>query len=254
MIIDFHTHARPGQGKIDDFLQAMDEHRIDMAVIHAVGEDAEELAEVNEYVYKAVQAHPDRLRGFASVMPFAPDAPELLQHYIEEYGFLGLKLHPPMQNFSPIDPGIIPLMHKSIELDVPVLFHTGPIFAQKAVTAYGDPLLLDQLAIGLPEAQIIIAHGDPLGPDPVIAAKHPHVYMDTTIVFARMARLIPGIGKELLEWMRTDDKLIFGTDANPAKTWRFAYSLDPILEMDVPKESRAKILGGTAAKLLKLTG
>jgi predicted TIM-barrel fold metal-dependent hydrolase len=252
VIIDFHTHARPGDGNIDDFLRAMDQNSIDMAVIHAVGVDAQSLAEVNDYVHQVVRAHPDRLIGFASVMPCEPDAPELLQRYVEDYGFQGLKLHPSMQNFSPIDPRLIPVMLKCIELDVPALFHTGPIFAQKAITAYGDPLLLDQLAISLPEAKIIMAHGDPLGPDPAIAAKHPHVYIDTAIVFGRLARLIPGVGEELLEWMRTDEKVLFGTDANPGKTWRFAYSMEPILKMDVPEESRAKILGGTAAKLLKL--
>ncbi len=252
MIIDFHTHAKPGDGDIKDFLNGMDETGIDMAVLLPLAAEAAALREANDYIHGLVKAHPDRLIGFASVVPYAPGAAELLQHYVEEYSFKGLKLHPPIQHFPANDPRITPVVAKCVELDIPILIHTGPIFMREAVTAYGDPMLVDDLAMRNPEAKIVMAHGDPLGPDPSIAAKHPHMYIDTALRYARIARLIPGVGEDLLDWMRTDEKVIFGSDAHPTRTWRFAYNLDPLRNLEVSAESKRKILGGTAAKLLKL--
>jgi len=201
---------------------------------------------------KLIKEHSDRLFGFCSVMPKDQDAPKILEDHID-LGFKGLKLHPPIQNFSPTDPQISPIVEKAIELDIPVLFHTGPIYLRTALTAYGSPLLLDELAIRYPKLKIVIAHGDALGPDPAIAAKHPNVYVDTTIRLAELTELMPNIGKHYLSRLRDkDDKLIYGSDTNPARTWRFKYNLDAIEVMDIPEESKEKILWKNAAKLLKL--
>ena len=251
MIIDFHTHA-PERGEFKDYLDSMDENKIDMAVIHPLGESVEEVCRSNDYVYSLIKQHPDRLMGFASVMPREPGAEKLLERYIKDYGFKGLKLHPPMQNFSPVDPLITPVIEKAIELDIPILFHTGPIYAQKATIAFGDPLLFDELAIRHPDLTFVMAHGNPLGYDPCIAAKHPNVYLDTTLRLAEITRVMPNIGELYLDLLRGDDKLIFGTDSNPSRTWRFKYNLEAIEKMNVPQESKEKILWKTAAKLLKL--
>ncbi|MEA4907796.1 MAG: amidohydrolase [Chloroflexi bacterium] len=251
MIIDFHTHA-PERGDFNDFLKGMDENKIDMAVLDALGVTVAEAARSSEYVHSLVQKYPDRLMGFATVMPREPDAAKLFEHYVKDLGFKGLKLHPPMQNFSPIDPLIGPVIEKAIELDVPILFHTGPIYAQFATVAFGDPLLIDQLAIRYPQAKMVMAHGNPLGYDPSIASKHPNVYVDTTLRLAEVTRVMPNIGELYLDLLRGDEKLMFGTDANPTRTWRFKYNLDAIDQMQVPQESKEKILWKTAARLLKL--
>jgi predicted TIM-barrel fold metal-dependent hydrolase len=120
------------------------------------------------------------------------------------------------------------------------------------VIRFGESLHIDELAIRHPETKIIMAHGQPFSHDPYIVGKHPNVYMDTSVRFANIARLIPNIGPELLNWIRSDEKVIFGSDASPTKIWRFKYNLDPIREMPVSEESRQKILCGTARKLLKL--
>ena len=254
MVIDFHTHAgRPGQlggeGTIEDFLRAMDEKGIDIAVVSGQGNAPED----NEFIYGLVKAHPDRLVGLARVQATLTNAPERLERYVKDFGFRGLKLSPSSEGYSPTDPLLTPLVLKCIEFDIPILFHTGAMFGRTSRTAYGDAVLFDELAIRHPEAKMVLAHGDPLGPDPYIAGKHPNVYLDTCIRFAQLARLIPGLGEELLKWMRTDEKLIYGSDAIPSREWLFEYNLDPILRMDIPEGTRNKILGGTAARLLKLS-
>ncbi len=251
MVIDFHTHIQP-RTDVDHFLAEMDKEGIQLSVVLALGQDQEELEESNRLIASLVEKHPSRLAGFASVTPTRKNAVKDFEELVRNHGFRGLKLHPPIQHFSIDDPRVSPLMEKCAELDLPVLFHTGGVFLREGVIKFGDPLLIDELAIRHPNTTMIIAHGNPFGPDPYIAGKHPNVYLDTTLTFAQVARLIPRIGPEMLDWMRSDDKILYGSDANPNRTWRFKYNLDPIREMDVSEESRAKILGGTARKLLKL--
>ncbi len=251
MIIDSHAHA-PQRGDFKDFLKGMDENGIDIAVLCPLGTSVQEISQSNDYIWSLVKQHPDRLIGYASVMPREEDAAERLERYIRDYHFRGLKLHPPIQNFSPVDPLIAPVVEKAIELDIPILFHTGPIYAQKAITAFGSPLLIDELAIRYPEAKMIMAHADPLGCDPAIVSKHPNVYGDTTLRLADVTKVMPNIGELFLDALRGDDKLMFGTDSNPSRTWRFKYNLDAIAKMPVPQASKDKILFKTAAKLLKL--
>jgi len=271
MIIDAHAHLREGQGEVADFIAAMDEVGIDKACVSNIVRNAlQNPDEINRFVFDAVQRYPDRLIGFACLLPQLADSDKLLERYVRDYGMKGLKLHPPIQDFSPTDPSIFPVVEKAIELDIPILFHTGPIFVERARLRYADPILIDDLALAFPEAKIIIGHGDPLGYGPVIAGKHKNVYMDTTIVFARIARFIPGIAEETLEWMDVGtqsnrpgragkdplagaDKLLFGTDAVQLHTHRFKYGLEPILNMQIPQEAKAKILGGNIARLLKLS-
>ena len=263
MIIDFHTHYHPGQGKIDDLLRAMDEQGVDMAAICAVAAPGGDngLA-ANRLIYETCQAHPKRLVGLGCVIPYHSDAPKLAKFYIQEYGFRGLKLHPSIQQFYPSEARIYPLIEKAIELDAPVLIHTGAVPIPGTRSRYDDPLEIDDLALVYPQAKLVIAHGDPFGTAPAIAGKHPNVYMDTTTTFARYCRLIPGLGEETLRFMglvtaenRTlpgSRKTLFGTDANPTKPWRIQENLEPLQKLNIPAEEKAMILGGNAARLLKI--
>jgi hypothetical protein len=253
VIIDFHTHVRRGKGDVKEFIRAMDQRGIDMSVVLPIVPSPAGLGEsTNEFVHELTRAYPDRLIGFACVLPTLEDAPAELERAVVDYKFRGLKLHPPIQNFSLLDPRIYPTIRKAVELDIPIIIHTGPIFARESRMRYAGVTDVDDLALIFPEATLVIAHGDPLGDAPVIAAKHPRVYMDTAIVFGRWCRLIPGLAEETMRWMRTSDKLIYGSDANPERLYRFDESLDPVKSMDVAEDAKANVLWKNAARLLKL--
>ena len=217
MIIDFHAHASE-KGNFSDFLNEMDNNQIDLAVLCPLGSSVEELSRSNDYIHSLVKKYPERLIGFASVMPMEKNASELLDHYVNGYGFRGLKLHPPLQNFSPVDLIDEPIIEKIIELDIPILTHTGPIYSATAKISYGSSVLIDELAIRYPDLKIVMAHGDPLGPDPAIASKHANVYCDTTLRLADLSKVMPKIGELYIDLLRGDEKLIFGTDSNPTRT------------------------------------
>ena len=255
-VIDFHTHVRTGQGRVEDFIQAMAHNGIDMAVVAPIIPAFGEGESTNEQVRDLVQRYPDRLIGLACVIPYHDDAAQLLEYYIREFGFRGLKLHPPIQNFYPSDPKIFPVIRKAIELDIPILIHTGTPIVQTARGRFGDPQEIDDLALAFPEAKIVIAHGEPLGLGARLAAKHPNVYMDTAVAFVRTMRVIPAAGIEAFRVMaqgkqRGGEKIIFGSDANLLKTYRFKETLESIYRLEISEQERNMILGGNAARLLK---
>jgi predicted TIM-barrel fold metal-dependent hydrolase len=252
MIIDFHTHIRENRGEVKDFLKAMDANGIDKAVVHPIIPDHGLGRSDNEFVGSLVKKYHDRLIGFACVVPYEDGAVDELYRAVETYGFKGLKLHPPIQGFNIADSCMDRITEACIDLDIPILFHTGPIYSRTARMANSSSLAIDDLAIKYPDAKLVIGHGDPFGIDPVLVAKHPNVYMDTTIVFSYYVSLFPQIGPAVFERMRTPDRILFGTDANPLQGPRFAYNLDPLKAMDVPADIKAKLLGGNAARLLKL--
>ncbi len=253
MIIDSHTHVRKNKGDIKDFLNGMDANGIDMAIVHPIVPSDDEMGlSDNEFVGELIHQYPDRLMGYACVVPTEPDAQKELRAAVEKYGFKGLKLHPPLQNFSMLDPRVGPVIETCIDLDIPILIHTGPIYSHSARMCYSSSDAIDELAIRYPEAKFIIAHGNPFGNDPVYVAKHPNVYMDTTIVFSQWVELFPQLGPAVFEWMRTDDRILFGTDANPKNPARFAKNLDPIKALNITKVQMDKLLSGNIMRLLKM--
>lgn len=253
MIIDSHTHIREGRGNVKDFLKAMDENNIDMAVVHPIVPGSDSLGySDNEFVGKLVKQYPDRLMGYACVVPTEANAADELRHAVEKYGLKGLKLHPPIQNFSLLDPRIDKCIVACIEMDIPILIHTGPIYSRNARLALSSSEPIDDLAIRYPEAKFIIAHGNPWGIDPCMVAKHENVYMDTTSTFSEFISILPKLGPMTYEWMRTDERILFGTDANPLHTERFKSDITPLLSMDISDESKEKLFCTNIKRLLKM--
>jgi hypothetical protein len=257
MIFDMHMHVTPGQS-VDPLLRAMDENGVEMGAICTVVKPGDDADALNANVAAQVAAHPDRFVGLACVVPHENDAPDQLRRWIREEGLRGLKLHPSMQSFYPSEARVRPLILAAAELRVPVLVHTGTVPIPGTRSRFDDPLELDDLALEVPEARLILAHGDPLGDGPGIAAKHEHVHMDTTTTFARLCRLIPGVGEDTLRWMAMvsgvegSGKVLYGSDAHAAKPERVAYNLEPLQALEIDAAAKARILGGNARRLLGL--
>jgi predicted TIM-barrel fold metal-dependent hydrolase len=258
MVIDFHVHAFEDRGNVRDFIDTMDENGVDISVLMPVVPRWQGGGTTStEYVCDLVQRYPERFVAFATVVPFEDDAPARLERYVREYGCRGLKLHPPIQNFLPSDPRTFPVIWKAVELDIPVLYHTGAIFLPTARLRLSDPVEIDDLAIAIPAAKIVMAHGDPLGAHPVVAGKHANVWMDLSITFPRLAKMLPGLGANLLQYMSVftpfaADKLLFGSDASPGKPDLQRDALNAVQAIETDQQTKAKILAGNAARLLKL--
>ena len=255
MVIDFHVHIRPGKGNVKDLLDTMDQYGVDMAVMHPIASENDCLGYgSNDDAAKLVKAYPDRLMAFASVLPYKRNAAEELQRAVETYGMKGLKLHPTMQNYPMDHPCMYGIIEKCIDLDIPILIHTGTINLREARIAYCDSLPIDDFAIRYPEAKFVIAHGDPLGKDPAMVCKHENVYLDTTGTFARYVKMLPTVAPMAYKRMRKNTRIVYGSDASPLNAAiRMEDNLPPLRDLDlISEEDKRLLFCDNAKQLLKM--
>ena len=195
----------------------------------------------NEYVHDFCKDR-DMFIPFASINPATTTNPEnVLEKCVNEMGFRGLKLYPTYQHFYPNDSGIYPLYEKAVELEIPVMFHTGSSVFRHAKLKYGDPLHLDEVAADFPELTIIMAHsGRGFWYDRAffLSTIHRNVYME-------ISGLPP---RKLLQYFpeldRNADKVIFGSDWPGVESIR--ENVEAICSLGLSEEAVGKIVYGNA--------
>jgi len=80
----------------------------------------------NDEVIRFAQGNADVAIPFASIDPHrGPEGVREAKHLVSEGVVRGLKLHPPVQQFTPNDPFVYPLYEVFAEARLPVVFHTG---------------------------------------------------------------------------------------------------------------------------------
>ncbi|MFZ6010497.1 MAG: amidohydrolase family protein, partial [Bacteroidota bacterium] len=65
---------------------------------------------------------PEQLLPFISVDPRRPDILDWVKYYVEQRGFVGIKLYPPLGYF-PFDKRLLPIYEYAVQHDLPVLTH-----------------------------------------------------------------------------------------------------------------------------------
>jgi predicted TIM-barrel fold metal-dependent hydrolase len=210
----------------------------------------------NEYVgefCRAANAIPNPLDGpcgrlvpFASLNPFIEnDLAVELERLVETYGFRGIKVYPVYQHHYPNDSRLYPLYAKAQELGLPLLVHTGSSVFKGARIKYGDPLLLDDVAIDFPDLTILMAHsGRPFWYEQAfwMARRHENVYMEVSGLPA----------KKLLDYFprleMLAEKIVYGSDwpGNPD----LRRNMDTILAIPISEKAKKAILHDNAARIL----
>ncbi|GMV33174.1 MAG: metal-dependent hydrolase [Chloroflexi bacterium] len=283
MIIDFHIHLSlpehelPSvmewmrgnfQGDLDAYLKQiltpqgirryLQENDIDLAVGLAEVSPVTTGVADNDYTGKFCAeinriADPasgprGRVLPFASINPYiVNDLPAELERLVEEYDFKGIKVYPPYQHHYVNDPRMYPLYAKVQELGLPMMVHTGSSVFKGARIKYGDPLLLDDVAIDFPNLNILMCHsGRPFWYEQAfwMARRHENVYMEVSGLPA----------KYLLDYFpRLEElahKVIYGSDwpGNPD----LKRNVEAIRALPISDEAKQKILHDNAARILKL--
>lgn len=272
-IIDFHIHittadeytdwflkwlrAYAGEEALADLRQILsspqalldylDEQEIDYAVALAETNPAITGTSPNDRVAEFCRSS-ERLIPFANINPFVTaDVVGELRRCVGELGFRGLKLYPTYQHFYVNDPRLYPLYAEAQRLGTPIMVHTGSSVFRGARLKYGDPLYLDDVVVDFPELTVIMAHsGRGFWYDAAffLAQLHANLYME---ISGLPPRKLPTYFPNL---ERNADKIIFGSDW-PALT-DIKGNISAIRRLPLREETKGKILGGNAARVLGL--
>ena len=142
----------------------------------------------NDQVVEFALANTDIAIPFASLNPTrGAEAVREARRLVDAGVVRGLKLHPPIQLFSPDDRIAYPLYEVFAEKKLPVLFHTGHSGIGSGMRCggglrleYSNPMHLDDVAIAFPDMQIVIAHPSwPWQDEALSVAMHkPNVWID----------------------------------------------------------------------------
>lgn len=180
MIIDAHVHLddRGVTGvaaAADELARQMRVAEIDNVVaLHLESQPWS----VDEFA-KAVAPHRG-IHPFVNIHPEAAGATDKLVSAVRDLGFVGLKLHPRLQEFSVSSPKTIELVRHAGMLGIPVLIDAFPdgthLMQGFNVLAYAD------VAISCPRTRIVWAHmgGHRVIDMMMLAKRIPNVFMDTS--------------------------------------------------------------------------
>jgi predicted TIM-barrel fold metal-dependent hydrolase len=162
-------------------------------------------------------------------------------------GFRGVKLYPTYQQFYANDSRLYPLYAKAQEKGIPVMIHTGSSIFRGSRLKYGDPLYMDDVAVDFPELILLMAHsgrGFWYNRAYFLAKLHANVYMEISgLPPQKLLNYFP-------ELERVADKVIFGSDWPGMPHIR--RNIEAIRSLPLEEETKEKILGGNAARILGL--
>jgi uncharacterized protein len=209
----------------------------------------------NEEVVRFASDNADIAIPFASIDPHrGPEGVREAKRLVAEGIVRGLKLHPPVQQFSPNDALAYPLYEVFAEARLPVVFHTGHSGIGTGMPGgggvrlkYGDPMPIDDVAVDFPTLPIIMAHPSfPWQDEAISICLHkPNVYIDLSGWSPKY------FSPTLVQYANTrlKNKVLFGSDYPFITPDRWLADFEQISIRD---EVRPLILKENAVKLFGL--
>jgi len=210
----------------------------------------------NEDVIRFAAENPDIAIPFASIDPHrGKQGVQEAKRLVSEGVVCGLKLHPPVQQFSPNDALAYPLYEVFAEARLPAVFHTGHSGIGTGMPGgggvrlkYGDPMPIDDVAVDFPTMPIIMAHPSfPWQDEAISICLHkPNVYIDLSGWSPKY------FSPTLIQYANTrlQNKVLFGSDYPFITPDRWLADFERIAIRD---EVRPLILKENAVRLFGLT-
>jgi len=269
MIIDVHHHLFDTPGYLDRLEAACGKLGIDRVCLFGAGRMSRWYKIADD---GAVLAAAGRKPGL--VIPFACvdlgiDPPGKIDECVRR-GFRGFKFINPLRNYD--DRSFYPIYERIEASGLPALFHLGIVSrTEKDKECDIDnsrhrPIYLDTISRAFPNLNLIGAHlGNPWADEAAMAARwDPRLYFDLT--GSTLKYRSPEFLGSLL-WWRGDsaykdpwgrdawEKILFGTDVLPEDMGDVLGDYRRVMNaLGLSADLQAKVLGGTAAKLLGLSG
>ena len=227
-------------------------------IVFTVDEQASGRPQVsNDAVIEFAAKNADIAMAFVSLNPHrGKDAVAEARRLIAAGGVRGLKLHPPLQQFSPDDRMAYALYEVFAEARLPVLFHTGHSGIGTGMPGgggirlkYGNPMPIDDVAVDFPEMPIILAHPSFPWQDQAISIclHKPEVYIDLSGWSPKY------FSPTLVQYANTllKTKVLFGSDYPLLTPDRWLADFEKI---GIRDEVRPMILKENAVRLFGLGG
>ncbi len=206
MIVDAHAHVFFLEGMVDYYNKPLFEYmainRIDICSCIAATKNE------NEGVIKSVTKHSDKLFGIGYVNVHDQiSSLSFLHHYYKLGIFRGIKMHPYVEDYQLDDPMIFPVYETCLELDIPLLFHTGWLnfnnwpsdepgkFKEVKASCTGFPVQFANVLERYPKLKIIFAHfgGNYYREILGLTERFENVYMDTAWLRHYADRMLPPV-------------------------------------------------------------
>ncbi len=247
MIVDCHTHIPVSKHyelagiPVGEFLSQMDRFGVDVCWLFTIDGFVSDYARENDHLLAYVEGYGHRLLPFCTVEPrHGKRAADEIRRSVRELGMRGVKLHPWLQGFSPVELCMEVLAGEAMSLGVPIVFHDG-------TPPYSTPLQIAYLAERFPELTVVLGHSGLLDmwQEAIWAAKRcQNIYLIpsgcSTLAMAKMVELL---GPE---------RLLFGTDAGFGDWQMVEHRLGQVQSLALTQEERELILGGNATRLVPI--
>lgn len=203
----------------------------------------------NDSVIEFVKAFPNKFIGFLGLDPHkGMKAIEELKHGVNDLGLRGAAVDPYLAQIYANDAKYYPIYSKCCELDIPIVFTTGPAtLVPNAIIDHVAPRYIDIAARDFPELKIVISHGGyPWVNEAIIVAeRNRNVYIDLSeYEFSPMSEAYVQAANTMIS-----DKILYAS-AHPFVDFRQA--LETYQKLNFKPEVLQKILHDNAAGLLGL--
>ena len=235
---------------VPEVVVELDRHNIEWAVI--TGRDCEMTygsKSNNDSVIEFVKAFPNKFIGFVGLDPHkGMRAIQELKASVADLGMRGAAVDPYLAQIYANDAKYYPIYSKCCELDIPIIFTTGPAtLVPNAIIDHVAPRYIDFVARDFPELKIIISHGGyPWVNEAItIAQRNRNVYIDLSeYEFSPMAEAYVEAANTMIA-----DKILYAS-AHPFVDFKVA--LQSYERLQFKPDVRQKIMYDNAARLLGL--
>jgi len=241
--------------KMPEIIQLYRESGIALVLFTVDAESAMGAKRVSNYeVAEQAAKNDDICIAFASIDPHKGKYGALeARDLVENYGVKGFKFHGIAQNAHPADRMAYPIYEVIAEYGLPAIFHTGHSGMGTGMRGgggmrlkYGEPMLIDDVAVDFPDMKIILAHPSwPWVDQSLSMALHKdNVFIDLS---GWSPKYFP---KQVIQYANTQlkHKMLFGSDfplIHPDKWIKTAQDVgfrEEVMPL-ILKDNAARVLG-----------
>ena len=194
---------------LSKLLQDMDEGGVYRACLVAIADFVD-----NEIIIESACAYPDRFVPIAGLNPRTLPTLRRVEAVVAELaaqGFAGIKLHPRLNGYDPLDPKCIAAFDAAAEHGLVILLDT--LFRRRGLATTNAPDTIDHIANACPDTRILLLHaaGSSMLDLFEIVRANPNLMLDFSFTIMRYA------GSRLDDDMRylfstTDQLITIGSD------------------------------------------